>query len=193
MIIRDRIIILKNQPFLESDLIVRGLNPKGCQMSFIAKGALKSKKRFSGGLLEPSSYIELEYRSSKKSLKTIQQAWLLEDFKALRTNYNRLNLALYFLQVSSQISQEGTEDSKELFNLLGNSLSLAQHSPCLDSLKLFFQMKILFGQGVLPSELSLPEVLKSALKDHENFKMEKEEKNQFLNRLDHKLKHYLEM
>ena len=193
MIIRERIIVLKNQPFAESDLIVRGLNPKGCQISFIAKGALKSKKRFSGGILEPSSYIELEYRSSKKSLKTIQQAWLLEDFKALRTDYNRLSLALYFLQVSTQISQEGTEDSKELFNLLGNSLSLAQYSPCLDSLKLFFQMKILFGQGVLPKELSLPEVLKSALKDHAHFKMEKRDKSKFLNHLDYKLKRYLEM
>ena len=47
MFLKDRIIVLKNQPFSESDLIVRGLNSRGCQVSFIAKGALKSKKTFS--------------------------------------------------------------------------------------------------------------------------------------------------
>ena len=98
MLVRDRIIILKNQVFSESDLIIRGLNSKGCQLSFIAKGALKSRKRFSGGVLDPTAYIELEYRPSKKSLHRLQQAWFLEDFSALRKDYNRLSLALYFFK-----------------------------------------------------------------------------------------------
>ena len=193
MLLRNRIIVLTNQPFFESDLIVRGLNTKGCQLSFIAKGALKSKKRFFGGVLEPTAYIEIEYRPSKKSLHKLQQAWFLEDFSDLRKDYNRLNLALYFLKVIRQISQEGTEDSEELFHLLGNALMEAQNSPCLDSLKLFFQVKILFLQGVLPKELSPSEILKSALHQHKNFEMNEGKKKNLLNQLDQSLKLYLEM
>lgn len=192
MLVRDRIIVLKNQPFSESDLIVRGLNTKGCQISFIAKGALKSKKRFTGGVLDPTAYIELEYRPSK-SLHKLQQAWFLEDFSHLRKNYDRLNLALYFLKVIGEISQEGTEDSEELFHLLGNALMEAQESSRLDSLKLFFQIKVLFLQGVLPKELYLPEVLKSTLRKHRDFEMDGEEKKNFLGKLDRTLKHYLTM
>ena len=191
MLIRDRVIILKNQPFSESDLIVRGLNTKGCQISFIAKGALKSKKRFSGGILDPASYIGLEYRPSKKSLHILQQAWFLKDFSGLRKDYSHLNLALYFLKVINEVSQEGTEDSEELFHLLGNALTLVQSSSSLDSLKLFFQVKILFLQGVLPKELAPPKILKSTLKEHKDFKIDEGERKILLNKLDQTLKLYL--
>ena len=191
MLLRDKIIVLKKWPFSESDLIVRGLNTKGCQMSFIAKGALKSKKRFGGGVLDPSAYIELEYRPSKKSLHVLQKAWFLEDFSKLRTDYDRLNLALYFIKVMGEISQEGTEDSEELFHLLGNALKEAENSLVLDSLKIFFQMKVLFLQGVLPAEFSHSEILKSALKSHKQFQMEAEKKQILSNKLEQTLKHYL--
>lgn len=194
MLLREQVIILSNQAFSESDLIIRGLNSKGYQMSFIAKGAKKSKKRFSGGVLEPTAYIELEYRPSQKSLHRLQQAWFIEDFLALRKDYKRLSLALYFLQVIKQISQEGgEEDSQELFHLLGNALTLTQYSPNLDSLKLYFQMKILFLQGILPRELTLPEVLNNTLEQHKNFIMEEKKQNELLNRLDQSLKLYFEV
>ena len=193
MLVRERIIVLKNQAFSESDLIVRGLNAKGCQMSFIAKGALKSRKRFSGGILDPTAYIELEYHPSKKSLHRLQQAWFLKDFSDLRKDYSRLSLALYFLQVIAQISQEGGEDSEELFHLLGNALTEAQNSSCLDSLKLFFQVKVLFLQGVLPKKLSIAEVLEKPLNQHTDFEMKEEQKKILLNQLDKSLKLYIEM
>ncbi len=193
MLIRDRVIVLKNQAFSEADLIVRGLSAKGCQISFIAKSALKSKRRFSGGILDPTAYIELEYRPSKKSLHTLQQAWMLKDFSGLRTDYGRLSLALYFLQVISQVSQEGAEDSEELFHLLGNALTETQHSSCLNSLKLFFQVKILFLQGVLPKDLSVSEVLKSPLNQHARMEMSEEKRQSLLRCLDQSLKRYIQM
>lgn len=190
-LLRDKIIVLKKWPFSESDMIVRGLNTKGCQISFFAKGALKSKKRFGGGVLDPTAYIELEYRPSKKSLHTLQKAWFLEDFYNLRADYNRLNLALYFLKIIEKISQEGTEDSAELFHLLGNALKEAEQSSNLESLKIFFQMKVLFLQGVLPKELSYSEVLKSTLKNHNQFQMESEHQQALSEKLEQALKHYL--
>ena len=189
---RDKIIVLKNRPFSESDLIIQGLNPKGLRLSFIAKGALKSKRRFAGGLLEPSSYIELEYRPSKKtSLHSIRQAWLLKSFYRLRESYSRLNLALYFLKLICELSAEGGEEFEELFHLLGNALLEAEESPKPDSLKLFFQVKILFLQGILPKELSIPQILRSVLSEHRNFEMSSDTKKALSTRLDQSLKLYL--
>ena len=192
MLIKEQVIILKNQAFSESDLIIRGLNSKGCQLSFIAKGALKSKKRFAGGVLEPTAYIQAEYRPSKSALNSLQTAWFLDDFSKLRANYQRLNLALYFLQLISKVSQEGTEDTEELFHLLGNALKQAETSPQLDNLKICFQIKLLFGQGVLPEALSLKEVLSKTLNEHTQFNWTDNKKQFLLNKLNQNLKSYLE-
>ena len=191
MIVRDKIIVLKNQAFSESDLIVRGLNQQGCQLSFIAKGALKSKRRFAGGVLEPSSYIELDYKKSKSSLYPIQQAWILEDFRKLRSSWSRLNLALYFLSVMEKLSQEGETDSANLFHLLGNSLKQAETSSDLESLKILFQAKILYLQGVLSQEISNSELLNKTIEKHEELNLNPIEKKALLNRLNHNLKIYI--
>ncbi|MBC6415824.1 MAG: DNA repair protein RecO [Bdellovibrionales bacterium] len=193
MLLREKIIVLKNQIFSESDLIVKGLNQKGSQLSFIAKGALKSKKRFRGGVLEPSSYIELEFRFSKSSLHYIQQAWFLDDFSKLRTNWQRLNLALYFLSIMEKISQEGEEDCRELFNLLGNSLKQTEISSDLDKLKIYFQTKVLFLQGVLSEKILLPEILNNAIEKHESLLLSSLKKTKLLQNLTQSLNHYLEI
>lgn len=168
---KEQIIVLKSIPFLESDLIVHGINDQGATKHFIAKGALKSTKRFTGGVLEPTSFIKVEYRVSK-SLNRLREAWLLNDFKNLRKDYDRLQMALYFVKVISQISQEGITDSKELFHLLGNALSLAESSSSLPLLKTFFQIKLLFIQGVLPPSPLFSKILQSSLKDHLQFKID---------------------
>ena len=59
---KDKVIVLKRDHFSESDLIVRVLNQRGALVSFIAKGAAKSRKRFTGGVLEPGCFIGVEYK-----------------------------------------------------------------------------------------------------------------------------------
>ena len=192
MLIKERIIVLKNQAFSESDLLIWGLNSKGCQLSFIAKGALKSRKRFSGGVLEPSSYIQVEYSPSKSGLNRLNQAWFLDDFSNLRKSYQKLSLALYFLQLIYKVSQEGTEDTAELFDLLGNALKQIEQSPELDNLKIFFQIKLLFSQGILSKELALKEVLEKSLSEHDQVSWQDSKKQILLNKLNQSLKSYLD-
>ncbi|MCY4512722.1 MAG: DNA repair protein RecO [Bdellovibrionales bacterium] len=194
MLKRVKIIVLKAFPFRESDLIVKGLSSDGLQMNFIAKGALKSKKRFAGGVLEPSSFIEAEYQPSSQSLHHLRQAWMLEDFHDLRKDYDRLQMAFYILKTAGALSLEGEEgDSKELFSLVGNALLETQRSPRLDTLKLFFQIKLLFLQGVLPQNLSRQEILNKTLKDHHSFNMNEEEQKKISEQVDQALNHYLHL
>ena len=169
MLQREKIIILRVFPFQESDLIVKGLNTKGVQMSFIAKGALKSKKRFIGGVLEPASFIEVEYRVSKNSLHRLLQAWFLNDFHKLRSDYDRLQLVFYILKVVGIVSLEEMDDSEELFHLVGNTFLEMQTSEKLEALKLFFQVKLLFLQGVLPQEFYRQEILSQRVREHTKF------------------------
>ena len=166
---REKIIVLKTFPFLESDLILRGLTSSGVKMSFIAKGALKSKNRFAGGVLEPCSFIEVEYKVSRRSLHRLNQAWFLKDFRGLRQDYHRLTAALYFVGVVESLSTESEQDSHELFNLLGNALIEAENTSHLENLKLFFQIKLLFLQGILPNPDRYSHILGRALKEHKDF------------------------
>ena len=168
---RSQIIVLKTFPFSEADLIVKGIDSRGRRMSFIAKGALKSRRAFAGGVLEPCSFIEAEYKPSKRSLHRLFQAWFLRDFRGLRENYSRLALALRFVALIESFSTEETEgdSSKELFHLLGNGLSEAETSPCLENLKLFFYTKLLFLQGALPDPERHRLILSRPLREHKTF------------------------
>ncbi len=191
MLERGRLIVLKSLPFSESDLIIKGLNENGTQMSFIAKGALKSKKRFAGGVLEPSSFIEVEYRPARNSLHKLKQAWFVKTFLGLRKDYDRLNLAFYFLKVIGDISQEGTNDSREIFYLLGNALVQAEKTDSLENLKLCFQIKILFLQGVLPQNLFYSSVINRTLEEHHNLQIESKDRQSVFQEVNQTLNHYL--
>ena len=152
--LKDKVIVLKQNIFEENHLIIQTLNTKGSKLSFIAKGAKNSKKRFTGGVLEPGHFIGVEYRASSRSaLHFLQSAWFLKRFENLRTNYDRLKLALHFLHLIERVSQEGTHDNADLFNLLGNSLKALEHSQDLLALQFIFEYRLLLSQGVLPEEL----------------------------------------
>ncbi len=146
-------IVLKKFLFGESDIIIRVLNTRGALVSLIAKGAKKSKKRFMGGVLEPTHFIGVEYRHTKTtSLYQLKQAWFLKRFVGLRDNYECLNTGLYFLSLMECVCQEGLEDSSDHFNLLGNGLKALCNSPDLKALQFLFELRLLYIQGILPRE-----------------------------------------
>ena len=186
---RSQIIVLKTFPFSEADLILKGIDSRGRQLRFIAKGALKSRRAFAGAVLEPCSFIEAEYRPSKKSLHKLLQAWFLRDFRGLRKDYNRLTLALLFAELIETFSTEAAEgdSSKELFHLLGNGLSEAETSPCLENLKLFFYTKLLFLQGALPDPEKHRLILSRPLREHRSITLNPKD----ILRSEEALNHYL--
>ena len=151
---QDQFIILRKIKYGESDLILHALSSAGSKYSFIARGALKSKKRFGGGILEPSHYVTLTYKDQKEDgkLRILHEAILLDDFKALRTDFDKLDFALFALNCASVVSQEGDMHSDFLFNLLGHTLRTTGTSINLPALKLHFCLKFLYQQGVISIE-----------------------------------------
>jgi len=147
-------IILKTQAFKESDLIVHALDKNGGKHHFLARSALKSKKRFGGGVLEPLNYVHLVYddRKEKTEFVPLTEAKLLDGFEGLRKGYDRLQTALSMLKDISKLTVEGSDDNGSLYNVLGNTLKKLESTKEIHLLHLHFRIKILFYSGYLPNE-----------------------------------------
>ncbi len=195
MIHKERILVLKLFKHGESDLIVHGLNPLGARINFFARGGAKSKKRFPGGILEPTHYLEVTYRQGSNSdgdpLHTLQEAQLLREFPKLRTDYKRLETALNWLKLVHKMSQQGVIDSPDLFNLIGNALAAAETSNDIDKLKVHFELKLLASQGILPPEPEFQSWLGAGIAQHEQIASKGEDRRRVAEQVHDHLRHYL--
>lgn len=166
---QDRFIILKKIKYGESDLILHALSSTGSKFSFMARGALKSKKRFGGGILEPSHFVTLSYKDKADDgkLRILNEAVLIDDFKAIRSDYDKLTFALFAVNCAGSVSQEGDLNSDFLFNLLGYTLRAIGLSTNVPALKLHFCLKFLYQQGVISIETWMTPFLKTNIGDSE--------------------------
>ncbi len=164
--------VLKAYKQSESNLIVHSLNEEGCRLSMIARGAVKSKKRFAGGVLEPSHLVLLQVEPGKSGLFELQEATLLKGYEKIRDDYEKLDLVFFFLNTLYKISQSADLHSHHLFNILGHSLEaleaieIIETSNKLQSLKMHFILRLLYQQGVLDAEDWMRPWLKVPIKDN---------------------------
>lgn len=188
MLDRERIIVLKKSVYRDSDLIIRGINSQGAKVSYLAPAALKSRKRFGGGVLEPTNFIEVVYQSSSKSslrgsasssgdgapLQRLQEAHIIKEFSGLRRNYEILQTSLSILSLVDRLAREGETHSTELFNVLGfalQTLSRLEESSLL-TFRLHFLLRLLFQQGILAREAWMEPFLMTSLHEHYKLKAE---------------------
>lgn len=126
---------------------------QGNRLALFARAALKSRKRFGGGLLEPTHYLEVVYsrpKNGRGQMPTLKEAKMVNSFPRLRGDYNRLQTALYCIKLMNRVCQEGMVDSAGLFNLLGNTLNMLEKVDDLKRLRIHFDFRFLAEQGVLP-------------------------------------------
>lgn len=167
--LQNKFIILRKMKYGEADLIIHALSASGAKKSFIARAALKSKKRFGGGVLEPTHYVLLTYKKKKSDdqLNVLNEAVLIDDFKDIRADYDKLEFGLFMLNCAYHVSQEGDFDSHFLFNLIGHSLRQLGKTENLLRFKLHFCLKFLFQQGVISVEDWMAPFLKINIADSE--------------------------
>jgi DNA repair protein RecO (recombination protein O) len=165
---KDRIIVLKIQKYSDSHLIVTGINPQGGKFSAMAPAALKSRKRFGGGVLEPTHFIEIQYDKARSEdrLPILKEAQLVDGFEGLRQHFDKLNLGFYLLQVIEATVQEEPVDSQSLFSLLGHSLKALEAATDLASFRKHFEMKFLYTQGLLEMNEDVMPFLKQKLSEN---------------------------
>jgi DNA repair protein RecO (recombination protein O) len=198
MQVKEKVIVLKKTRYGDTDLILNCLTPKGARISFLARSAMKSKKRFGGGVLEPTHYIHALYEDKSGSspaenpLHTLKEASLIEGFDGVRSNYERIEAALYFVRLISDVVKEGEVDSSELFNLLGNTLRAAEKSVHVDRLRTHFEVKLLSNQGVLPHELEEEHLLRTPISEHDSLPLSETQWALLRSRVKRVLSEYLQ-
>ncbi len=166
---KAKVLILRATKYGEADLILQALTNCGEKISLLARGALKSKKRFSGGVLEPTHFVEVRYKKpiSENKIATLEEATLINGFEKLRSSYEKVEVAFYVLECLSKVSQEGDAVSDHLFNLAGHSLKSLEKAVDLKLFRVHFCLKLLFQQGVLEPESWMGIYLKNSMSQHE--------------------------
>lgn len=188
-----KFIILKKVKYGESDLVIQALSQEGGKYSFLARGALKSKKRFGGGVLEPTHYVLFTYKpsSSENGLNLLQEASLIEEFQGLRTDFDKIELALTMIECVTKVSMEGDQGSEFLFNLLGHSLRAIENSPDILLTKMHFYLKLLLQQGVVQTETWMQPFLKVPMNQGDLLLPYKSTVDKELNQVEKMVRHYL--
>lgn len=190
---QNRFIILKKMKYSESDLILHAISTQGEKLSFMARGALKSKKRFGGGVLEPTHFVSLTYKQSTEEgkLHALQEATLINDFAGLRSDYDRLELALHILECVSKVSQEGDRHSEFLFNLLGHTLKVLENAQDPLVVKMHFYLKFLLQQGVVDAEPWMAPFLKANMADSNQLVSYRQTVDDELANVEQMVRHYI--
>ncbi len=152
--IREKVILLKKTKYGEADLIVQALSAKEGKISFLARGALRSKKRFGGGILEPTHHIEAQFQrpTNSERLCTLQDAILINDFAQIRNSYERIEAALKIVEVAARVSQPGDPHAESVYNLIGSALKVLASQAELLPFRMHFALRFLRLQGVLEEE-----------------------------------------
>jgi DNA repair protein RecO (recombination protein O) len=142
---RDRGVVLRTYKLGEADRIVVLLTSGHGKVRAVAKGVRRTKSRF-GGRLEPLSHVELLLYEGRE-LDIVTQAEMVEPWRALRDDLNRLAQGMAMAEATEQVAQE-REPSQPLYRMLVGALrTLAERSSPLVVAAFYWKLLSLDGAG----------------------------------------------
>jgi DNA repair protein RecO (recombination protein O) len=142
-------IVLRNRPYGESDKIVSFFTDKFGKLTGIAKGALRSRRRFVNSL-EPFSLVNLKFHDPPHSnLVFIIAADLVNSYRHLQTSLERIAYASYVIEISDGLLPEREENQQVFDHLKAGLMHLEDRQPSLRFLT-SFELKLLRLVGYQP-------------------------------------------
>jgi len=143
-------IVLRSSKFKDQDKSVVFFTRKHGLIEGIAKGALKSKKRF-GSSLEPMSYVNVFYYEKEGNrYVTVGDCDLIEDFYEVQTQPSVLFTLAYFAELIEESRPSENEDDV-LFRLLLQILRAMKSGGDPEFLAAYFETWYLKINGYLPN------------------------------------------
>lgn len=110
-------ILLRKTKLSDTSLIVEWLTETHGKIKTVAKGARRPKSAFTGRL-DLFFLADIHFARSRKSdLHILKEAELREPFEGLRENYQRVQLASYFVELIELVT-EPDHAAADLFDLL---------------------------------------------------------------------------
>lgn len=141
--------VLKSLNFGESDRIVTILSREAGKLSLIAKGARKLESRF-GAALELLNLSEFIYYD-REGLKTLSQADIIEPYRKLKGDYERLSCALHCARWMNRLLEDDHKE-EQVFMLFGQLLDALTHTHDTNvHYELAFKLKLLAELGLAPT------------------------------------------
>jgi DNA repair protein RecO (recombination protein O) len=141
-------------------LIVTWLTSEAGRLKTVAKGARQVKSRFSG-MLDLFYLCEIQISRSRKSdLHILREAVLKDPFPGIRLDYERVNLAGYFVELLEMVT-ESDHSAPELFDLLVRALNfLNTKAPTRRAME-HFEDELCRALGILQNGVSSAQTLRT--------------------------------
>ena len=142
-------IVIHSLDYGESDRIVTFYSSDFGKIKGIAKGARRSKKRFSNAL-EPSSYCNIIFsKKGRGTLALIEGCDVIDHHANIREDLHKTLLSSYLTELIDKFTLEGKRNI-DLFKLLLNFLGLIDAGACSEALMRFFEIRLLRLAGYEP-------------------------------------------
>jgi len=143
-------IMLRRIDYGDYDLIVIFMTEDYGKISFIAKNAKKSIKRFSG-ILELFSVLNIAGKRGRSKLPVLTEADLVQPFSQIRSDILKTAYASYFSEVIITWVEEG-KPQKDLYILLKYVFDLLNQGRLSgEASSILFQMRFLDLSGIAPN------------------------------------------
>ncbi len=133
----------------ESDRIVTFFTREFGKLKGIAKGARRSRKRFSNAI-EPFSHSMILFsRRDENSLAIIENCDVINHYPQIRADLGRTMAASYLIELADRFTAEGKR-STGIFHLLEGFLGLLEGGNGLEETTRFFELRLLKLSGYEP-------------------------------------------
>lgn len=148
-LVRDSGVVLHTYRLGEADRIVVLLTKDHGKVRAVVKGVRKTASRW-GARLEPLSHVALLVWQGRSDLAVVNQAEVIDNFRAVREDLDRVARGLSMLEVAEQVAQEGHPDPGLYTMLVGALGALAddRYDPVLVAPAFF--LKTLAHEGSEP-------------------------------------------
>jgi DNA repair protein RecO (recombination protein O) len=145
---RDSGVVLRTYRLGEADRIVVLLTEGHGKVRAVAKGVRRTASKF-GARLEPLSHVALLLWSGRGELDVVNQAEVIDHFRPVREDLDRVAKGLSLLEVADQLSLEGHPDARLCQLLVGALRALADRDkdPFFVAPAYFWKALVLEGAG----------------------------------------------
>ncbi len=145
---RDQGVVLRTYRLGEADRIVVLVTEHHGKVRAVAKGVRRTASKF-GARLEPLSHVALLLWQGRSELDIINQAEVIDHFKTIREDLDRVTKGFSLLEVADQLAQERHADKRLYDMLVGalRALSNVERDPLLVAPAFFMKCLVLEGAG----------------------------------------------
>jgi DNA repair protein RecO (recombination protein O) len=140
--------VLRTYRLGEADRIVVLVTEHHGKVRAVAKGVRRTASKF-GARLEPLSHVALLLWQGRSELDIINQAEVIDHFKTIREDLDRVTKGFSLLEVADQLAQERHADKRLYDMLVGalRALSNVERDPLLVAPAFFMKCLVLEGAG----------------------------------------------